>query len=395
MNTICNVPDVLVKCIHHESKRVMCENAVALCLTSKVFNQTINSDAFFLSFSGVKISNTKPFIHRYIDLRCSFENHTVMVPSENVSMVMNGSNLEMSTKLFNVRSKEFLIVCDGLLSIFKADAQECLLNHEIKGDVGQLDVVDNYMYLVTTDVEEHALLLIDLKSIYNSPIVITLPKSALTPSICVGKHHVIYISSVCDEDYQLRYQMHYCMADDLKLGKEPVWIKIEGEYEEIKFFTHFDDFLLVSNTGVSKLSIDGHSCQTHEITRDMKVKSYMHFHDERLFYIRANRIFAYDLVTEKLNKICSIPLSESIKKPGAELYKVSGAHMVSPTGKRILRMAYDQMPQSFDYEPLKSVSSYFLSSSNKVYYLSKEMCFNKATAESKVNGRLTTLTFKV
>jgi len=84
-------PTLLAKCLLDDAKTTI-NNAMALSCVSKIFHETINSDAFFKNFVDVvdphnpflllkqKLSIPKNFKNNYLDLRSTYSHKSEKVP---------------------------------------------------------------------------------------------------------------------------------------------------------------------------------------------------------------------------------------------------------------------------------------------------------------------------
>jgi len=235
---------LIAKCILADDAMTTIANATALSCVSKIFHETINSDAFFKNFVDLvdphnpflllkqKLSTPKNFTNKYLDLRSTYSHK-----SEKVQGTFFGSFLACEEGLeilsidddiisfkqkegqwepqsiqvprelevphnetyrrspYAARSEEYLAISrpqDSTVYIFDPKGKKCLGKCSVLGDIYQIAIKDNLLFIVHYCTLGPANLdVYKLDNLNQDDDHITILHFPSPYPICLGKNHLI------------------------------------------------------------------------------------------------------------------------------------------------------------------------------------------------------------
>lgn len=360
-------PELVVKSILGSNSKEAIKNALLLSTTSKLFHKIINSHPFFEAFVTLmgsdyllpqlnSMEGSNCFKLKYFDLRNLYlkNNETfpgtvfgdAFVDEQGVEVVsfFNGiysfkliENLKFNpivipenmrveprvqwrTSPFVARSRDYLAIndrSDSCVYIFKPDGKECLAKFEVAGELSQIAIVGNYLCTVSLG---DTLNVFNLERPEEEPFKLTLPGNDQYPSICFGKEYFIYSETYLEENKLFALPLS-CLQKSK--SKELPWLLLTSDKGTQYLFPLENDFIEVTFTGkfvcdISKISIENECIKKTPMAKDIVIsedskawRTDVCFHDGRLVVayedMSETKLFSYDLLSEKLVKLPSIP----------------------------------------------------------------------------------------
>lgn len=359
---------LLVKSLTGTDLKVTIRNAERLSMASKVFNQMIHSEPFFKAlastmepdpffYSKLEKHETQLLKHRFLDLRGIFrqDNKTyngvpdgeTWVSERGLEFISFKDRIIQSTKLgesssfnaldkwstpildsrsahFDARSDKYFVINNGTdrnVDVYTADRQEFLACYEIFGDICELTIEGNQLFVFERQLDGIFMLhAFNLERVQDAPVSIPLPGDYEQPA-CFGKNHIIYWVTDFDQDQPFALPLS-CLNEPL--GDNPIDLWLDGDPVKglLYYFPYEDDFLEVYFKGdsffLSKICIEEGCFIMTPITKNIDISTEdftltdVYLHHDRLFIAyeiqaKDTELACYDIPSGKMTKICIIP----------------------------------------------------------------------------------------